>query len=101
MAKNYRTSANPIYLLLRENYQYIMTLAYNLPFTAYALKYINYCRLFLNVINIVDLTDASGKYMAYEMYQIKRNTSNKSDSMCAQQTPQELRHFSGTNSYLT
>jgi hypothetical protein len=31
-----------VYLLLEENDQYIMTLAYNLPFTAYALKYINY-----------------------------------------------------------
>jgi hypothetical protein len=83
--------ANPIYPLLRENDQYIMTLAYNLPFTAYALKYINYCRLFLNVISIVDLTDGSGKYVASEMYQIKRNSSNKSDSMCVQQAPQAFK----------
>jgi hypothetical protein len=32
---------NPIYPLLRDNDQYIRTLAYNLPFTAYALKYIS------------------------------------------------------------
>jgi hypothetical protein len=73
--------ANPIYPLLKENDQYIITSAYNLPFTAYALKYINYCRLFLNVISIVDLTDSSGKYVASEMYQIRRNSSNRSDSM--------------------
>jgi hypothetical protein len=77
-------SANHTYPLLRENHQYIMTLAYNLPFTAYDLKYLNFCRLFFNVISIADLTDASGKYVASEMYQIKRNTSNKSDSICVQ-----------------
>jgi hypothetical protein len=66
--------ANPIYPLLRENDQYMMTLAYNLQFTAYALKYINYCRLFLTVIGIADLTDASGKYVSSEMYQIRRNS---------------------------
>jgi hypothetical protein len=43
-------------------------------------QYINYCRLLLNVISIADMTDTSGKYVASEMYQIKRNTSNKSDS---------------------
>jgi hypothetical protein len=79
--------ANPIYPLLRENDQYIMKLAYNLQFTAYALKYINYFRLFPNVISIADLTDASGKYVASEMYQIRRNSSNRSDSMCVQQAP--------------
>jgi hypothetical protein len=68
-----------------------MTVAYNLPFTAYALKYINYCRLFLNVISIADLTDASGKYVASEMYQIKRNSSNKSDSMCVKLAPQAFK----------
>jgi hypothetical protein len=52
-----------------------MTLAYNLPFMAYALKYINNCRLILNVISIADLNNASGKYVASEMYQIKRNSS--------------------------
>jgi hypothetical protein len=85
------TLANPIYPLLRENDQYIMTLAYNLPFTAYALKYINYCRLFLNVISIVDLTDASGKYMASEIYQIRSNISSRSDSMCVQRAPQAFK----------
>jgi hypothetical protein len=65
--------ANPIYPLLREIDQFTMTLAYNLPFTAYALKYINYCRLFLNVINIADLTDSSEKYVATEMYHIRCN----------------------------
>jgi hypothetical protein len=83
--------ANPIYPLLRENNQYIITLAYNLPFTANDLKYINYYRLFLNVISIADLTDASGKYVASEMYQIKRNSSNKSDSMCVQRAPQAFK----------
>jgi hypothetical protein len=81
------TLANPIYQLLRENDQYIMTLAYNLQFTAYALKYINYCRLFLNVINIADLIDTSGKYVSSEMYQIRRNSSNRSDSRCVQRVP--------------
>jgi hypothetical protein len=57
-------SVYPSYPLLRQNDQYIMTLAYNLPFTAYALKYINYCRLLLNVISIADSTDASEKYVA-------------------------------------
>jgi hypothetical protein len=85
------TLANLIYPLLRENDQYIMTLAYNLQFTAYALKYINYCRLFLNVISIADLTDASGKYVASEMFQIKRNSSNRSDSRCAQRVPQAFK----------
>jgi hypothetical protein len=80
--------ANPVYPLLRENDQYIMTLAYNLQFTAYALKYINYCRLFLNVISIADLTDASGKYVSSEMYQIRRNSSSRSDSRCVQRVPQ-------------
>jgi hypothetical protein len=83
--------ANPIYPLLRENNQYIMALAYNLQFTAYALKYIDYCRLFLNVISIADLTDASGKYVASEMYQIRRNSSNRSDSMCVQRDPQAFK----------
>jgi hypothetical protein len=81
------TLASPIYPLLRENDQYITTLAYNLQFTAYALKYINYCRLFLNVISIADLIDASGKYVASEMYQIRRNSSNRSDSRCVQRVP--------------
>jgi hypothetical protein len=86
--------ANPIYPLLRENDQYIMTLAYNLQFTAYALKYINYCRLFLNVISIADLTDASGKYVSSEMYQIRRDSLNRSDSRCVQQVPQAFKtHF--------
>jgi hypothetical protein len=80
-----------------------MTLAYNLPFTAYALKYINYCRLFLVVINIADMTDASGKYVASEMYQIKRNTSKKSDSMCVQRAPQafKMRFWHKFLSYIT
>jgi hypothetical protein len=43
----------------------------------------DYCRLLLNVISIADLTDASGKFVDSEMYQIKRNTSNKSNSICA------------------
>jgi hypothetical protein len=83
--------ANPIYPQSRGNNQYKMTLAYNLPFTAYALKYINYCRLFLIVISIADLTDASGKYVASEMYQVERNSSNKSDSICVQRAPQAFK----------
>jgi hypothetical protein len=84
-------SVYPSYPLLTENDQYIMTLAYNLPFKAYTLKYINHCRLLLNVISIVDLKDASGKYVASKMYQIKHNTSNKSDSICAQSGPQAFK----------
>jgi hypothetical protein len=85
------TLANPIYPLLRENLQYIMKLAYNLQFTAYALKYINYCRLFLNIVSIADLTDASGKYVSSEMYQIRRNSSSRSDSRCVQRVPQAFK----------
>jgi ribonuclease HI len=84
----------PSYPLVRENDEYIMTQAYNLPFTAYALQYINYCRLLLNVTSIADLTDASVKFVNSEMYQIKRNTSKKSDSTCAQSAPQAFKmHF--------
>jgi hypothetical protein len=95
--------ANPIHPLLRENDQYIMTLAYNLQFTAYALKYINYCRLFLNVISIADLTDASGKYVSSEMYQIRRNSSNRSDSRCVQRVPHafKIRFWNKFLSYIT
>jgi hypothetical protein len=95
--------ANPIHPLLRENDQYIMTLAYNLQFTAYAFKYINYCRLFLNVISIADLTDAIAKYVSSEMYQIRRNSSNRSDSRCVQQVPQafKTRFWNKFLSYLT
>jgi hypothetical protein len=80
-----------------------MTMAYNLPFTAYALKYINYCRLILNIISIADLTDASGQYVASEMYQIKRNRSNKNDSRCIQRAPQvfKTRFWHEFLSYIT
>jgi hypothetical protein len=81
----------PGYPLLRENNQHIMTVAYNLPFTAYALKYINYCRLILNVISIADLRDACGQFVASEIYQIKRNGSNKHNSRCLQRSPQALK----------
>jgi hypothetical protein len=94
-------SVYPGYPLLRENDQYIMTTAYNLPFTAYALKYISYCRLILNVISIADLTDASGQYVASEIYQIKLNGSNKNDSRCIQGLPKRLRCVFGINFYLT
>jgi hypothetical protein len=43
------------------------------------------------VISIVDLKDASGKYVASEMYQIKRNASNKSDSTYTQRAHLEFK----------
>jgi hypothetical protein len=74
-----------------------------LPLTPYDLKHINYCRLFLDVISIAGLTDASGKYVASEIYQIKRNFSNKPDSMCEQRAPQafKTRFWHKFQSYIT
>jgi hypothetical protein len=49
------------------------------------------------------MPDASGKYVASEMYQIKRNTSNKSNSMCMQKASQafKMRFWHIFLSYIT
>jgi hypothetical protein len=49
------------------------------------------------------LTDASGKYVSSEMYQIRRNSSNRSDSRCVQRVPHafKTRFWNKFLSYIT
>jgi hypothetical protein len=46
--------------LLRENDQYIMEAAEEAGFCDSAVRFMNYCRLYLNVISLADITNESG-----------------------------------------
>jgi hypothetical protein len=48
------------YPLLRENDQYIMEAAEEAGFCDSAVRFINYCQLYLNVISLADITNKSG-----------------------------------------
>ena len=70
--------------LLRESDEYIMIIVHQMNLSATETRYINYCRLFLNVISIADLTDAEGKYIRQEMYNNPSQCMNHTDSTCIQ-----------------
>ena len=50
-------------------------------------RYINYCRLHLNVISIAELADEDGKYIRHEMYENPCSAINDSSSNCIQNAP--------------
>jgi hypothetical protein len=47
--------------LQRENDKFIMEAAEEMGFNSFELRFLNHCRLFLNVISISDITSESGK----------------------------------------
>ena len=55
--------------LLRENDEYIMIIVSRMNLSSTETRYINYCRLHLNVISIAELADEDGKYIRHEMYE--------------------------------
>jgi endonuclease/exonuclease/phosphatase family metal-dependent hydrolase len=73
--------------LLRENDEYIMIIVSQLNLSSTETRYINYCRLHLNVISIAELADEDGKYIRHEMYENPSSKVNASSSNCIQNAP--------------
>ena len=73
--------------LLRENDKYIMIVAYEHHMTKTELRYLNYCRLYMNVISIADLTDEEGSYIRSEMYENYKVPYIQTKQLCRQTKP--------------
>ena len=73
--------------LLRENDQYIMIIVLTMNLSPTEIRYINYCRLYQNVISIADLTDEGGRYICQEFYTNPSRNINSTISNCVQQAP--------------
>ena len=58
--------------LQRENDKYIMEAAEEMGFTSFELRFLNHCRLFLNVISISDITSDSGKSLDPTVMKFKK-----------------------------
>jgi hypothetical protein len=68
------------YPLLRENVQYIMEAAEEAGFCDSAVRFINYCRLYLNVISLADITDESGMIIDSRVLKQKEIPQQDEDS---------------------
>ena len=80
------TTENHAPPLLREKDEYIMVIVHRMNLSATETRYINYCRLYLNVISIADLSDEAGKYIRQEMYTNPSQHINADDSTCIQRS---------------
>jgi hypothetical protein len=69
------------YTLLRENNKYLMKKALQFTNDAKEIRHINYCRLYLNIITISDITEPNGKYICSDVYQY-----NKANCMETEET---------------
>jgi endonuclease/exonuclease/phosphatase family metal-dependent hydrolase len=78
---------SPVAPLLRENDEYIMVIVHSMNLSPTEIRYINYCRLYLNVISVADLSDEDGNYIRQEMYENYAHMINNSSSNCTQYAP--------------
>jgi hypothetical protein len=78
------------YQLLRENDEYLMEKVLQLTKDAKKARHINYCRLYLNVITISDITEPDGKCICSDVYQYNKSTlwKQKIQIKCYQQIPE-------------
>ena len=73
--------------LQRENDKYIMEVAEEMGFTPFELRFLNHCRLFLNVISISDITSDSGKSVDPTVMKFKKLPNQQSDPRTHQSKP--------------
>jgi hypothetical protein len=83
------------YPLLRENDEYLMEKLLQLTKDAKEIRHINYCRLYLNIITISDITEPDGKYICSDVYQYNKATAwrQKNQIKCYQQIPERLQWY--------
>ena len=60
------------YPLQRESDQYLMEAAELAGFSAQELLFIDYCRLYLNVISIANISDASGQLINLKVFHLNK-----------------------------
>jgi hypothetical protein len=77
--------------LLREKDEYLMQKAIQLELDTKEIRFINYCRLYLNVITISDITEPDGIHICPEIYHLDKAVMwrQRSDTRCNQQLPEK------------
>jgi hypothetical protein len=60
------------YPLLREKDEYLMQKAAELQLDTKEIRFINYCRLYLNVITILDVTEPDRIHICPEIYHLDK-----------------------------
>jgi hypothetical protein len=69
--------------LLRQHDQYIMDLAIQSKrFKPFQLRLLNYCRLYLRVVSIADISNANGSHIPKPVYQGDESAINKNSDWC-------------------
>jgi hypothetical protein len=79
------------YPLLREKDEYLMQKAAQLQLETKEIRFINYCRLYLNVITISDITEPDGIHICPEIYHLDKAVTwrQRSDTRYNQQLPEK------------
>ena len=75
------------YPLQRDNDKYIMELAEEFGFNTFELRFLNHCRLFLNVISVSDIVNESGRGIDPSVTNFKKLSANQKSHHCVQQKP--------------
>ena len=75
------------YPLQRVNDRYIMEWAEEMGFSHFELRFLNHCRLYLNVISISDITNELGKSIDPEFMTFKKLPERHPDSQINQSKP--------------
>ena len=75
------------YPLQRDNDKYIMELAEDLGFRSCELRFLNHCRLFLNVISLSDIVNESGRGIDPTVTNFKKLPGKQLSDVCIQHKP--------------
>jgi hypothetical protein len=83
------------YPLLREKDECLLEKVLQLTKDVKEIRHINYCRLYLNVITISDITEPDGKYIFSDVHQYNKATAwrQKSQIKCYQQIPERRQWY--------